>query len=372
MIGYYSDLMVYVLVVALPLVLTIWNIVSLVFCLKGKQGNKVTKFAEVFGILVGITATPFCFYIVEDVYWWQEIDSMSMYPPIAKGYFLTFCVLLAMGLVGYLILRFKPLEKQPPLVTVISISAVYVMMILSVVYSVQIFNAPSNILWMIALILPINILILFSKTILLVVKQKATLISNQQLEIPTSDKKIIAYLESYLKKAEDYPKLALILILPLLGVVVAILMIFGQNPDSLVAMWSDTAEWNLSTQIPPPRLEYDGHYLCTVAVCGTPSIVKPLWVGERRGTKILVNRQLAVANAFEQVIEEKAPKLHYVIRTFYDKTGYPISRHINSKVASNVTYMIMKPLEWSFVLFLYLFDIEPEKRISKQYRKAVR
>ncbi len=364
---------------SLPIVLSIWNILSFIRIIRCKDCNfkefKCTKFMEVFGILSGLFLTQCAMYTITFVSWWEEIDYISTYPPVAWEYTLTFVILIILGVIGYCILRFIPLEKQSPLVTVISISAMYYTMILCFIFCIQIFNGPSNSYWWLALILPINIIILFTKVILLVVKkitQKLSLENEENYDVDTNnqdeDLSLIEKLKSYLKKASDYPKLALILLLPMLAIVVIILILFGQKPDSLVAMWTDTAEWNLSTKIPPPKINYQGHYLCTVAVCGSPNLVKPLWVGERGGHKILVNRQLAIANAFEQVLEEKLPKFHRIVRGFYDKTGYPISKHITSKSSSNFTYLIMKPLEWCFVLVLYLVDVNPENRIYSQYR----
>lgn len=132
-------------------------------------------------------------------------------------------------------------------------------------------------------------------------------------------------------------------------------------------MFTETAEWTLSQKIPPPRLDYDGHYLCTVAACGDKRVVKPLRAGKRKNRLIVVNRQLLVANAFEELISEKAPKLHKLIRKAYDKFGLPISRYIVTKRRSDIVYFIMKPLEWFFVLVLYTFDTKPENRIHSQY-----
>jgi len=123
----------------------------------------------------------------------------------------------------------------------------------------------------------------------------------------------------------------------------------------------------LSEQISPPPVAYDTHYLCTVSLRGHRKLVKPVRYGVRRGEKIVVNRQLCVANAFEQLLEEKTPHLHKKIRRFYDTYGYPISRHINTAFAADVIYLMMKPLEWIFLFVLYLLEPEPENRINSQY-----
>jgi len=90
-------------------------------------------------------------------------------------------------------------------------------------------------------------------------------------------------------------------------------------------------------------------------------------MGVRHGHRIVVNRQLLVANDFEQVLEEKMPKTHRLIRDFYDCYGYPISRHIKKAWQADLIYFLMKPLEWFFLLVLYLVDRHPENRIALQY-----
>lgn len=370
----FEYVMFWTIIVIIPIVLIIGNISSFIFCIKGKQEKKVTKYIEIVGLIYGYIGTTFTlslFLNVTSAHWWQEIHRLVVYPPIAKEYTLTFLTLYILGIIGYGILRFWPLQKQPPLITVCSISFMYITMLLSLVFCIQ----TQGVHWdkgsILLIIYPINIIILFTKLIIKVVREKAEQLANQVIEEKleeTLKEKGILFLEEYLQKAEDYPKFAFLMMLPILVIVVMILSLFGQKPDSLVAMWTETAEWNLSKRIPPPRLEYDGHYLCTVAACGSPTLVKPLWIGERRGQKILVNRQLAVANAFEQILEEKVPKLHRVIRETYDRIGYPISRHITSKLGSNITYLFMKPLEWVFVFVLYIVDVKPEMRIYRQYR----
>ena len=96
-------------------------------------------------------------------------------------------------------------------------------------------------------------------------------------------------------------------------------------------------------------------------------MVKPIRMGIRKGEKIVVNRQLCIANAFEALIQEKTPKFHHFIRHIYDKYGYPLSKHINTALQADMVYILMKPLEWIFILILYLCDEKPENRIAIQY-----
>ena len=104
-------------------------------------------------------------------------------------------------------------------------------------------------------------------------------------------------------------------------------MLFGQ-PDSMIKAWTNTADWAFSQKIPPQNLIIDEHYLCTVAAGGHETVVKPQRMGVRHGHPVVVNRQLCIANAFEQVLEEKTPRFHRFLRRNYDRYGYPFAKHI--------------------------------------------
>ena len=110
----------------------------------------------------------------------------------------------------------------------------------------------------------------------------------------------------------------------------------------------------------------DAHYLCTVALRGHKKLVRPTRMGLRRGERIVVNRQLCVANAFEQLLEERTPGSTGQCGSFMIRMATGL-RHIRTPLAADVAYLIMKPLEWLFVAALYLFDAKPEDRIARQY-----
>jgi hypothetical protein len=93
-------------------------------------------------------------------------------------------------------------------------------------------------------------------------------------------------------------------------------------------------------------------------------------MGKRHGHRVIVNRQLAVANAFEELLSQHLPRLHRLVRYVYDRWGYPISRHIRTPWAADAVWLLMKPAEWFFLVCLYLFDLKPENRIAVQYPHA--
>jgi hypothetical protein len=165
--------------------------------------------------------------------------------------------------------------------------------------------------------------------------------------------------------------LLVILCLPVLLLLLSILLLFGQKPDSIVRAFTDTYKHGFS------QLNHQcdgvvcgGHFLCTVAAKGHSDFVKPLRSGIRGGRPITCNRQLLVANAFEELLEQRLPGLHRPIRALYNKIGDFIHRYygvFNNKWVADLVYVVMKPLEWIFVVILYAADRKPENRIAQQY-----
>jgi hypothetical protein len=159
--------------------------------------------------------------------------------------------------------------------------------------------------------------------------------------------------------------------LPVLLALIGILLLFGQKPDSIVRVFTDTYKHGFS------QLDYQcagvvcgGHFLCTVAAKGHPKLVRPVRTGIRGGRRIQCNRQLLVSNAFEELLEQGVPWLHRPIRRVYNHVGRFVHRYygvFNRAWVADIVYLAMKPLEWIFVLTLYLFDQNPENRIAQQY-----
>ena len=161
-------------------------------------------------------------------------------------------------------------------------------------------------------------------------------------------------------------------VIPFLLIISLILVLFGQDADLVSKAYTETATWKFSQQLHPPTVsDRHGHYLCTVAAFGKPSLVKPIGIGRRNNKPIIINRQLQIANAFEYMIEKNLPKSHNLIRTNYDKYGINLAKRINNQRLSNLTYIRMKPLEWLFLICLYSYFIQPEKIIKEQYRNKI-
>lgn len=296
--------------------------------------------------------------------WPQQLANSQQHTPIYTQSALTVWVIALAGFAGYLTVSFLPLRKTPPLLLVLGMSAMYLGTVESILWGVQIYQDPFTSLPL--LLLPLNCILITARTILSKIREWE--------RIPHEMHKIhrIPFLRGccrILDNARVWPLAAFLLMWPLLGILIAILVLFGQAPDSVIRAWTETSGWNLSRRVAPQNVYYDEHYLCTVAAGGHRKIVKPLRLGIRHGHEVIVNRQLCVANAFEQVLEERTPRFHRALRNFYDKYGFPVARCIRSPYAADLIYYLMKPLEWFFLAVLYLTDVHPEDRIAVQYMK---
>ncbi|MDR3072354.1 MAG: hypothetical protein LBU41_02555 [Clostridiales Family XIII bacterium] len=290
--------------------------------------------------------------------WDTRISVMDKHSPIWLRSIPTLEFLCLVGVAGYLILAFTHAKKTPPLITVLAISALYIGIFECAMWIIQV-CAGSFLL----IVLPINLIIIAARLL----REKAMEFKTEGIERQSGRGGFVGWLNKQLG-GERFPIWALVLAFPLLGVAIGILVLLGQRPDDLIKCYTETADWTFSQKIAPPGYPMN-HYLCTVAAQGHKKLVKPQRVGIRHGRKTIVNRQLCIANAFEQILEERTPKLHKAVRGFYDAHGFPLSKLIQTKVAADFVYIAMKPLEWFFLVTLYLFTANPEERISRQYRK---
>ena len=347
-----------VLFCAYPFVLTLIE-VGILFAGWRKGGLKEPgRRLDLITILMGGFYTPIYLSVLKSVEfesdWNIAILETNFHTPIYSGSAPSLIVLSLVGFGGYLLLTWKPLDKLPPILIVFSIAGMYLLAVLSVVWCVQIMVTFDPFL----ILLPFNLVVITARTV-----RDKLMEWNALHPLPSP----LSPLNRLLSHAAAWPLLGFLLMWPLLGVLICLLALFGQSPDAMIKAFTETSDWVLSQRISPQDLPYDGHYLCTVAAGGHPRMVKPLRKGIRHGHTVIVNRQLCVANAFEQVLEERTPRFHRAVRKFYDRHGLPIAKLIRSKYAADVVYLLMKPLEWVFLAVLYCVDANPENRIAVQY-----
>lgn len=358
-----------------PLILTLINGVFLF--LPGKRLRQI----EYVTVLFGAVCTALYISISEIHFsadWTEQLYNAQKHTPINTQALPTVAALLCVAAIGYAVLNFIPLKKLPPLVIVLSFSALYIGVIEAVLWAVQISGV--RILRLsgekMLVLYPVNCVLVICKLMQCKMREwaewqaEAVGQSGQETEAAGQGgrtAKLLSRCRRLLMKSSNWPVAALVLMLPLFSILTVLLVLFGQQPDAAVRAWTETSDWALSMRNAPQNLYMDEHYLCTVAAGGHRKIVKPLRMGERHGHAVIVNRQLCVANAFEQLLEERTPRFHRHLRHFYDTCGFPVAKLIRSPYAADAVYVIMKPLEWLFLVILYLCDVRPENRIAVQY-----
>lgn len=323
---------------------------------KKKQQPTIVLWFGLFGCFL---EAIFIFIVKEMTFydWSESLINSQKHALIWSGAYPTFFTLAALTLLALIIYSYRDANSLSPLANVFCISGILGGVVLLLVFDNQLQVASFHTFF----------LLIYSIHLLWVRIREW---QEDRTEI-SYENRLLQWLHQLLNKSRNWPWLAVLVALPTLALVVLVLMLFGQQPDSMIKAWTNTADWAFSQKIPPQNLIIDEHYLCTVAAGGHENVVKPQRMGVRHGHPVVVNRQLCIANAFEQVLEEKTPRFHRFLRRNYDRYGYPFAKHIKKKWAMDVIYYLMKPLEWIFLLVLYLVDRKPENRIAMQYIKPI-
>lgn len=361
--------LILVFIFCLPMVLTALNIIHLfLHDAQTKMADSIDSMLFTIGPIM-----TWILYAIWDAPYWEEalylplsggILETDFHEPFSREYFAMFIVFSVVGWGGFMLLRF--VKKLPPLFAVLCLSGVYIGCIFCIFWIVQImpYGFDHAVIFPIEglcmCLFPFNYLISSTRLIKILIMRERQLEEGQR-------KPVLSGIGRMLLDSRKWPLFAFAAMLPVLGICMMILILFGQQPGDLAKLFTDTSDWFLSKQLSPPAVYYDDHYLCTVAAGGHRKLVKPQRFGRRHGHQIIVNRQLCIANAFEELIAEKTPGFHKRLRHFYDTYGYPIARHIKNPWTADFVYLLMKPLEWFFLIILYLTDMEPEKRICRQY-----
>lgn len=321
-------------------------------------------------LLAGYTLT-FLLYVCMDFKDYSETiylhasSIFELHAPFSPQSTPVIALLFLLAMAAFLILHHKRLTL-PPLLACILLSLIYLGCYISFVALLQLLSNISLSIYGFLIgclcLLPFNFLIL---TITLLHELTRETWKPHTHTILT----FFDLVDDFLMNSLSIPMLGFIALLPVIAFCILIQVLFHQRPDELIRFVTETSDWLFSRKDGVSvYVIQDDHYLCTVAAGGHTHIVKPQRYGIRQGHRIVVNRQLCIANAFEELIAQHTPHLHRAIRRFYDTYGFPIAKAIQTPLAADFTYLIMKPLEWLFLIILYLCDTDPEKRIQRQYR----
>lgn len=355
--------------IGIPLFLTVYNVLVLFM-----RNIKPRKWLDLLVFAMGVPLTVLVLLPLKP---WDEplmeVDDVYHSPLWIEP--IIICVMV-IALISYLVLRTKG-DRLPPLPKTVLLSGLYVGCIYAVLWIIQLsenlfidpeflaggiyYSAPGlNYAVIFFMLFAVNYILMAARMVVGYIKEPPAV-------WPQYKSPFLNRLSRILLRCGKLPVAALVLLLPVCAVLLGILTLFGQQ-HVLINAFTQTGDWYFSTKISPPVLPYTGHYLCTVAAQGDPHVVKPMRRGIRHGVPVIVNRQLCVANAFEDILSQHCPRLHRFIRRNYDRYGLPVCRYINRPWKANLIYWAMKPAEWLFVLVLYTFDTTPEQRIARQYQ----
>ena len=327
-----------------------------------KPRRTIYEYVLVVAMVISTLLFAFSWMMNADDYY-TAIDIVDGgYTPIASTHVFTLIFFFVAALAAILALWLKQ-EKLPPLIFVIAIVFVVIGILIGLVFLTQVSsNTENGSGGLLFALMPLTYIIIALSVLMKVTEQAQVCATDRQYR-----NKFINNLNQWIVKSGSYSLWVLLLFLPVMIIVISVLMLFGQDYNSLTKVFTETTTWTFSQQTHPPFLDHKGHYLCTVAVCGSPRLVKPIRLGIRHGNEIIVNRQLLIANAFEELLQDGAPNLHRWIRAKYDQYGYPLSKRITTANKSNLVYILMKPLEYTFLMVLYLCCSAPEEKINRQY-----
>ena len=368
--GYLVTGIIFGLLFLYPLILTGINLASLFTGFRNPEAVRKLRHFQWITLLLGslYSLILLAFSDITTADWTQTLYNNQKHAPVWPDGMLTVAVLSCLGIAGYLFLSAVRITRISPLISVLAIASMYIGMLECALWIIQVFDPDLLNGRFYLCLFPLNCIFMGVRVIRLKVEEWR---KGQEKESPEEIKGFrnrgLEWMNEKLTSSASWPAAAFLLMWPLLGILICILILFGQQPDHVIRAWTQTSDWRLSGQVSPQNLYYDEHYLCTVAAGGHRKVVKPLRMGLRHGHPVIVNRQLCVANAFEQILEERLPKTHRRIRDFYDTYGFPLAKRIRSPYAADAVYFLMKPLEWIFLAVIYAVDVRPENRIAVQY-----
>ncbi len=290
----------------------------------------------------------------------------EIYTPVNHDHFLTIIVLYAVSAIAYWnSILFN--EQSTPIIKSFNILGMAQGFILCIFLAIQL--GPFSLFGFIPVIITFPLLCPYLFSLLLFIEiRKRFYHFKKELdeEDYIYDSLVLEKVEGIITNEKVENPLIFFLLLPFVALQQAILLLFGQESMSIIKAFTETTTYTFSQYEPPPH-PGTGHYLCTIASRGSTWLVKPQRKGIRGGKEIDVNRQLMIANAFEEWLEIHTPRFHRFLRSNYNKVGIPLNNFVQAKWASNLFFILMKPWEWFFLVWLYIFDKNPEKRIQKQY-----
>lgn len=238
-----------------PAVLTGFN-AFFIFADKGDlKHHRNGKIIEILTLVLGVVFSGLYLSISKIYFWvdWEEaLFSTQRHTPIFTEAQPTIFVLACIGVIGYFVLSLVKLKRMSPFVVVCSIAAMYIGMMLSILWMIQLttFHQTGGAFSLIEFffgnillcLLPFNCILIALKVIGYKMKEWNEM-EHQKKEYPN---KLLQFLGDKLVNAKNWLVLGFVLMWPLLGLMIGILAFFGQSPDSIIKAWTETTDWTFS------------------------------------------------------------------------------------------------------------------------------
>lgn len=282
--------------------MTFKNICNL-FCSKKKK-ERLTDFVTIIlGLIysLALISIPLNISKPNKADYNDAIYTYQLHNPFHSEYGITIALILFLAYAGLMILCYFNPEKLSPLISAISTAMTIIGIIVAAFVFVQL-SYNFTVIHLMLYLYYFNIIIIAARRIKFHISEQVRLINERQTVFRH---KFTYNLYSLMSTISKMTSFSFLMIFPIAAILEIIFIILGQGPDGVIKAFTMTADWTFSTQTPPPPIEYEGHYLCTVAAGGHKKMVKPIRLGKRLGKTIVVNRQLLTANAFEDLIIEK-------------------------------------------------------------------
>lgn len=124
---------------------------------------------------------------------------------------------------------------------------------------------------------------------------------------------------------------------------------------SSLPLWVISLYWSRSHYLSLPD-KHPGCFVVMAALRGTPSFVGRYEEVDRSGGKMVVNRQLLIFWRFEEIWCKYLPRMHTLFRRYYNRLGPIIASRMQTRIAANSVYILLKPFEWFAVIVVRLHE----------------
>lgn len=111
-------------------------------------------------------------------------------------------------------------------------------------------------------------------------------------------------------------------------------------------------------------------YIATASANAYPYVLRSVPMQTKTGELIQISRQLQILKAGELILLATAPYLHAFVRRHYDVIGKRLAARISHPLLATVSYLLLKPLEWTTFFFIKLVCPQQIPTLSRFYTKT--